>query len=46
VKKKVRQTGVFKDKKSAKHAAEWWRARGFGARLRKVSDGYVLDIYE
>ena len=44
--KKTRQTGVFKDKQSAKHAAEWWRARDYGARLRKVSGGYVIDLYK
>jgi len=44
--KKVRQTGVFTSKAAAKNAQKWWKSRGYGARLRKVADGYVLDLYK
>lgn len=44
--KKVRQTGVFKYKEQAKKSQAWWKARGYGARLRKVSDGWVVDLYK
>ena len=44
--KKVRQTGGFNNKAAAKNSQAWWKARGYGARIRKVSGGYVVDLYQ
>jgi len=44
--KKVKQTGVFKSKAAAKNSQAWWKIRGYGARIRKVADGYVVDLYK
>lgn len=44
--KKVKQTGKFSSKEAAKNSQAWWKQRGYGARIRKLSDGYVVDLYK
>ena len=44
--RKVRQTGVFQNKHAAKGSQEWWKKKGYGARIRPVKDGYVVDLYK
>lgn len=44
--KKVRQTGKFDYKQQAKNAQTWWKNKGYGARIRKVSGGFVVDLYK
>ena len=44
--KKVRQTGLFNNKEAAKNSQSWWKNKGYGARIRKVSGGYVIDLYK
>lgn len=44
--KKVRQTGVHSNKPAAKNSQAWWKRQGYGARIRKVSNGWVIDLYK
>ncbi len=44
--RKVRQTGVFSPKAPAKNSQAWWKKQGYGARIRRVKNGYVVDLYK
>jgi len=44
--RKVRQTGAFNNKPAAKNAQKWRKRQGYGARIRTVSNGYVVDLYK
>lgn len=38
---KYDRSGLYTSKPAVKNAAEWWRARGYTVRIRKVKGGWV-----